>query len=469
MSGSWYGEIGVSSGEAGWEAVGAKPSNNAGVCAYHMTAPGDIYRSWVAVDESQGGYTFTEHAVLPQETNEQIIWPSLAVDNQENFHVVNHSYYYETILYTRSTDGGVTWEDTTILYEESSGSGPGRNISGGVFADRWNTPGKIIRDWTEWTGEGTGGTAQHAQDVCYQISTDYGATWGPKINLTQYQPSDTMRAFCHIKGIFDGNGDPHIVFATNYFVGGTAYNRSWIIHWSPSTGFSNVAGPFSMNNNPGNWRLPCDYGNIALDRDNGWLYATYSLSRDTTPRNGDVMGKYSIDNGTTWISAAQGDTGVNLTKTPPGVFCNDDYPCLSPYTELIGGIKSLVLYYIEDNDTNSPNSVEPCTVRVYFCSADSLIKTDEPGPVTPAATHLLSVYPNPARSITTINYALSQESWVNVKVLDVTGRIMDEPVDQVLPAGYHTVHYKAELPPGVYFVVMEAENYLQTNRFVLIR
>ncbi|HID31836.1 MAG TPA: T9SS type A sorting domain-containing protein [bacterium (Candidatus Stahlbacteria)] len=466
---NWLGSMKVNSEVSNYATIGIKPFNNAAVCCYHMWRIGDIYRSWVAVDETQGGYVFTERPVLPQNTTDIIIWPRLAVDDRGNFHVVMHGYTMYMSFYTRSTDDGVSWSDTLIINPDT---GYCINESSGVFADRFDNPGKIIIYWTRWTGEGSMGVVQHAQDIWYMVSTDYGETWGGKINITNYQPSDTMRAFCHVKAIIDRDGDPHIVFPTLYFVNQTPYNRSWIMHWSPKTGFSVVTGPHRMTNVPGAWRLPCDFPNISLDRDNGWLYCTYVLNRDSDISqggwpNGEIMGKYSTDNGLSWISAALGDTGVNLTKTPtpgapPGECCDDDYPSIHPYVEKINDKKHLIISYLEDKDAGSYIAGEGTETdnpyRVYFCPAESIIgvsqKHDErltdlriPGLIYGNLLRL-SGLKDPAR----------------VKILDVLGR---EVITQTV-SPQHTSIDLSHLTSGVYFLLVGKDR-SGLHKFVLIR
>jgi len=449
----WFGDADVTPGYSGYAVLGVKPSNNAAVCAYHHQASGDIYRSWVSVDEGQGYYNFTCHKVLPQEQTEQLIWPRLAVSNKDYFYVVMHSYPYEKICFTRSTDGGNTWSDTMIVHLDTMYL----NETGGVFADRFNTPGKVIIYWTRWTGEGSGGHAQHAQDVCYMISTDYGNSWGPKVNLTRYHPDDTMRAYCQVKAIFDQNGDPHIIFPVNYYLNQTAYYKSWIIHWSPNTGFSIVTGPHSMSGIPGAWRLPCDFANIALDRDNGWLYCVYVLNRDTDTSqggwpNGELMAKYSTDNGATWISRAQGDTGVNLTRTPtpgapPGECCDDDYPSMHPYVEEINGRKCLIISYLEDKDAGAVPHQEGTETdnpyRVYFCPVDSIIGV---GIEREDKVEICKIYPNPSRGV--INLDLP-EGVTALTLFDAAGRRLKKL--EVAP------RIKLDLPSGVYFLMVRGE------------
>jgi len=468
QGGSWFGDADVTPGYSGYVALGVKPSNNAAVCIYHHQASGDIYRGWVSVDEGQGGYNFNWHKVLPQEQTERLIWPRLAIDDQGNFHVMLHSYDYDRIYYTRSTDDGVTWSDKELVYEESQAN-MYRNLDGGVFADRFRTPGKIIRYWTEWTGEGTGGHASHAQDVCYQISTDYGNSWGPKVNLTRYHPDDTMRAYCHVKAIFDQNGDPHIVFPVNYFLNQTAYYKSWIIHWSPNTGFNIVTGPHSMSKEPGAWRLPCDHAQIALDRDNGWLYCVYVLNRDTDTSqggypNGELMAKYSTDNGATWISRAQGDTGVNLTRTPtpgapPGECCDDDYPSMHPYVEEINGRKCLIISYLEDKDAGAVPQQEGTETdnpyRVYFCPVDSIIKTEQLPEEKVSRINIPGLIYGNRLQLSGV------KAMIRIRILDLLGR---EMVNQDVSPRKPLINLE-HLKSGVYFLTCGS----RFDKFILIR
>jgi len=475
-SGKWFGDVDVTPGYSGYVALGVKASNNAGVCAYHHQAQGDIYRSWISVDEGQGYYNFSVRKVLPQETTEQLIWPRLAVDDQDNFHLMLHSYDYERIYYTRSTDDGVTWSDKELIYEESQAN-MYRNLDGGVFADRFNSPGKIIRYWTEWTGEGTGGNAEHAQDVWYQISTDYGETWGPKINLTNYQPSDTFRAFCHVKAIFDKNGDPHIAFPVNYFLNQTAYWRSWIIHWSPTTGFSVVTGPHSMSNDPGGWRLPCDFPNLALRRDNGWIYCIYVLNRDCDLSaggypNGDIFWKASTDNGKTWLSWAIGDTGVNITHTAtpgcaPEKCCDDDYPSMHPYVEKIEDEYRLIISYVEDKDAGGLPMQEGTETdnpyRVYLYPLWSgVAEGREEG------RSGLEISPNPIQGHIRIRFYSYTPKELKITILDASGRVVFGPMRRSVCCRRY-LQIQAPSKAGVYFVAVRGGDFSLIKKVVVIR
>jgi murein DD-endopeptidase MepM/ murein hydrolase activator NlpD len=60
-------------------------------------------------------------------------------------------------------------------------------------------------------------------------------------------------------------------------------------------------------------------------------------------------------------------------------------------------------------------------------------------------------YPNPFNPATSISYVLAGESHVNLKVYDLLGREVENLVEEIKPAGDHTVYFTANnLPSGVY-------------------
>ncbi len=107
------------------------------------------------------------------------------------------------------------------------------------------------------------------------------------------------------------------------------------------------------------------------------------------------------------------------------------------------------------------------------------------GPVTavsggeswvPKTIQLSQNYPNPFNPLTTIAYALEEQSIVTLRVFDVAGRLVDVLVKRERqPAGTHTVSWTGRdahgrsMSSGVYFCRLEAGSLTQTRRMVLIR
>jgi hypothetical protein len=79
-------------------------------------------------------------------------------------------------------------------------------------------------------------------------------------------------------------------------------------------------------------------------------------------------------------------------------------------------------------------------------------------------------YPNPFNPITTISYQLPRQSHVTLKVFDVLGREVATLVNRIEQPGYKSVGFNAsDLASGVYYYRLQAGNFVETKKFVLIR
>jgi hypothetical protein len=94
----------------------------------------------------------------------------------------------------------------------------------------------------------------------------------------------------------------------------------------------------------------------------------------------------------------------------------------------------------------------------------------EDGPGLPSDVTLYQSVPNPVGSGTTIRYALPEPAPVNVRVYDVTGRLVHTLVDADLQAGFHEVAWDTNgLPGGVYIVMLETGTVSRSVRVSLVR
>ena len=79
-------------------------------------------------------------------------------------------------------------------------------------------------------------------------------------------------------------------------------------------------------------------------------------------------------------------------------------------------------------------------------------------------------YPNPFNPTTTIKFTLPKNSNVKLAVYDILGRLVTKLVDGNLTAGYHTVQFNASnLASGVYFYRIEAGNFVQVKKLMLLK
>ena len=95
---------------------------------------------------------------------------------------------------------------------------------------------------------------------------------------------------------------------------------------------------------------------------------------------------------------------------------------------------------------------------------------DEDGLGMPQAFSLSPNYPNPFNASTTIKYALPEEAEVTINVYDILGRRIETLVSGKQPAGSHSVVWDAkDVSSGVYFYRIEAGEYSQTEKCVLLK
>jgi hypothetical protein len=79
-------------------------------------------------------------------------------------------------------------------------------------------------------------------------------------------------------------------------------------------------------------------------------------------------------------------------------------------------------------------------------------------------------YPNPFNPSTTISYQLPQESLVTLKVYDVLGNEMVTLINEEKPAGSYEAKFDAsKLSSGVYVYRLQAGNFIQTKKMMLVK
>jgi len=83
---------------------------------------------------------------------------------------------------------------------------------------------------------------------------------------------------------------------------------------------------------------------------------------------------------------------------------------------------------------------------------------------------LYQAYPNPFNPSTTISYQLPMQSQVTLKIFDVLGREVATLVNGVEEPGYKSVNFDASgLPSGIYYYRLQAGNYVETKKLLLLR
>ena len=116
-------------------------------------------------------------------------------------------------------------------------------------------------------------------------------------------------------------------------------------------------------------------------------------------------------------------------------------------------------------------------VKLVACEARSsgnclleLKKGEDADDNEPTAFALLQNYPNPFNPTTTIQYALPRRSHVTLTVFNTLGQKVAQPVSGDIDAGYHEVQFDAAtLASGVYFYRIQAGDFADTKRLLIVR
>jgi hypothetical protein len=106
-----------------------------------------------------------------------------------------------------------------------------------------------------------------------------------------------------------------------------------------------------------------------------------------------------------------------------------------------------------------------------------LVKTDANGVVSvnseenvPLNFTLEQNYPNPFNPTTTIRYSIPERSFVILKVFNLLGQQIATLVEKEQSVGTYTIQWQAgELPSGVYLYSLQAKDFIETKKFILLK
>jgi CubicO group peptidase (beta-lactamase class C family) len=105
-----------------------------------------------------------------------------------------------------------------------------------------------------------------------------------------------------------------------------------------------------------------------------------------------------------------------------------------------------------------------------FNYVEAVVSVEEEEGPAPEAVRIASISPSPFTTSTLITFELPGTSGTRLDVFDVSGRLVDTLIDDVMIAGEYSVAFDGGgLTSGVYFAVLRAAGESNTRRCVLIR
>jgi hypothetical protein len=91
------------------------------------------------------------------------------------------------------------------------------------------------------------------------------------------------------------------------------------------------------------------------------------------------------------------------------------------------------------------------------------------GDLTPNKFSLSQNYPNPFNPSTTIRYDLPTSLKVSLNIYNTLGQLVATLVDEKMEPGSYTVQWNANVPSGVYFYRLQAGEYMEAKRMILLK
>jgi subtilisin family serine protease len=131
--------------------------------------------------------------------------------------------------------------------------------------------------------------------------------------------------------------------------------------------------------------------------------------------------------------------------------------------------------YIEDQSGNAAEWILDPAFKVGNFEFPSIITENDDQLQLPEKFALHQNYPNPFNPSTTISFALPKSELVKIKIYDILGREIRTLVNTTMQAGVKRVEWDGRnqhgesVPSGMYFYKLEAGNYSDTKKMLIIR
>ena len=111
-----------------------------------------------------------------------------------------------------------------------------------------------------------------------------------------------------------------------------------------------------------------------------------------------------------------------------------------------------------------------CVIYTAWINSGVTNVISDEGSGLPSGYFLAQNYPNPFNPSTNIQYRVSGNSQVILKVYDILGNEVRTLVNEYRSAGIYEVEFDASLlPSGIYFYSLKAGNFLETKKMILVK
>ena len=214
----------------------------------------------------------------------------------------------------------------------------------------------------------------------------------------------------------------------------------------------NLSDPIRINNDPTNnaWQW---FGTLSVAPD-GRIDVVWLDTRDNIGSVVSVLYyAYSLDGGDTWSE------NVPLSESFHPHVGWPDQDKMGDYYDMFSTETGAHLAWAAT--FNGEQDVYYGHITPQFTSIDEIKRKPN--------ISLSQNFPNPFKGETTIRYYLVEQNFVSVKILDLTGRVVAELVNEVRSIGNHQITFDASnFESGVYYYQLQAGKDIVTRKMMLM-
>ncbi len=443
------------------------------------------------------------------------VWgdPAIAVDKHGDFYFFHLSNpqdgnWIDRIVCQKTSDRGNTWTDGS--YTGLNGT-KAQDKQWFAFDPEDNT---IYLTWTQFDDYGSSNTGD-SSSIMFSKSLDAGDTWSPakrinRINGDCIDSDDTVEGAVPTVG---PNGEIYVAWAGPE---GIVFDRSldggetWLeedIQVDPMpTGWDYRISGINRSNG-----LPITICDLSNGPNRGAIYINWSDQRNGI-NDTDIWLAKSVDGGDTWSSPVRvndDETGHQQFFTWMAIDETTGYLYFVFYDRRDAGSDSTHVYMAVSQDGGNtflnrriseeafvPNDgvffgdytnltvhdgiIRPIWTRLHegklslwthLTTAEELItSTTSPSGLSSKAT--FENYPNPASGLIYISYKIHNRSHVSLSILNSNGMVIKNIISNEMRGyGKYVEEINTDdlrIPPGVYYIHLEVDGKLHTERQVVV-
>ncbi len=318
----------------------------------------------------------------------------------------------------------------------------------------------------------------HASDADYRKSSD------PSEGTKHYIDIDNYPEFLET-GVISQNFDSLIALHNYSFV-----MDQGILPWAILATFDSLQSAFEKNDMDKAMLLAADLGHYIGDAHmplhitknyNGQLTSQYGVhSRYET----DLIGKFQSQ------IIYGGDSLVYINNLPNYIFnmIYDNYEYVDSVlyadaaAKAFAGNTTSEVYYnkfweLSKNFTiklfKSASNKLTCVIYTAWVNANNKVSSlDNFSNNVPLNYNLKQNHPNPFNPSTSIQYSIGSKQFVQLKVYDVLGNEIATLVNEEQPTGTYNVQFainNLQLSSGIYFYQLQAGDFVDTKKMILLR